>query len=353
MFSVIRSGTTGRNGEIRYNLLSYTTAMRHNLDAGLPIFDKVCKPEDDPTKAGELTTEELGSRDEQLRKNAALAEIFAKELSFLNRTIQMITLVASRYYEEKEDEAAAAEFNDDGHDDDDIDSDSDSDIEANYDDDDAPSMFPMRSQSHAMTGGYNESNSNKSTFAGAAAVEPENPLCNMLLVGSGKLMQGFHKLCKDSGLDYVTVNAMTSADRPITLKTLHDRDQADFTCIQTLYERYRGFDNLNREDVVRNFQDLFELSKSAWSFMSLLAFSNLFRLTKGTDFEIAPINPDDAIFSNRGRPFRPHVSEAAIWPPFYQQFSNPAAAAAAAEADPTDYSDDVVASVIVCLAGTN
>lgn len=325
MFAVLRSGTTGNNDEIRYNLLNYTAAMRHNLDAGLPIFENVCKPEDDTTKAGELTTEELGSRDEELRKNAALAEIFAKELSFLNRTIQMITLVASRYYEEKEDEAAAAEFNDDGHDD--SYSDSDSDIEANYDDG-VPVM--LRSQSH--------------DDRGAAAAQPagENPLCNMLLVGSGKLMQGFHKLCRDSGLDYVTVNAMTSADRPITLKTIHDRDQAGITCIQTLYERYSGFDNLNREDVVRNFKDLFELSKSAWSFMSLLAFSNLFRLTKGTDFEIAPINPDDAIFSNRGRPFR-HVSEAAICPPFSQKFTNPAAAEA--EADPTDYSDDVVASV--------
>ena len=309
--------------EIRYNLLNYTTAMRQNLEAGLPIFENVCKPEDDPTNASELTAEELGSDDEQLRKNAALAEIFAKELSFLNRTIQMIALVASRYHEEKEDEAADEQaFNEsDGGDD-------NSDIEANYGDDDGVPSMLMRSQSqsHASNGS-------------SAVVEPENQLSNMLLIGSGKLLRSFNQLCLDIGLGLACVNAMTNADRPSTSKTTGDQRQASTECIQTLYARYCGFDGLNREEVVRDFEELFELSKSAWSVISLLAFSNLFRLTKGTDFEIYPINPDDAIFSNRGRPFRPRMGYPAATSSLFN-YAIPQAVDAGADAVPTD-SDDV------------
>ena len=43
--------------------------------------------------------------DKELIKNATLAEIFAKELPFMNRTIQMTTLITSCYHEENEDEA--------------------------------------------------------------------------------------------------------------------------------------------------------------------------------------------------------------------------------------------------------
>jgi hypothetical protein len=313
--------------EIRYNLLNYTTAMRRNLEAGLPIFENVCKPEDDPTKAGELTAEELGSHDEQLRKNAALAEIFAKELSFLNRTIQMIALIASRYHEEKEDEAAAQQeeaFSDDGSDD------SDSDIEANYGDDNGVPSMLMRSQSqsHASNGGRSN------------IVQQENQLSNMLLIGSGKLLRSFNQLCLDIGLGLACVNAMTNADRPSTSKTTGDQRQAGTECIQTLYARYCGFDGLNREEVARDFAELFELSKSAWSVMSLLAFSNLFRLTKGTDFEIYPINPDDAIFSNRGRPFRPRMGYPAATSSFFNHNTIPPADAGA-DAVPTTDSDDV------------
>jgi len=342
MFAYLRAGTTGKNDKIRYNLLNYTTTMRQNLDAGLPIFNNMCKQENNTTKTSELTTEECNSHDEQLTKNAALAEIFAKELSFLNRTIQMINLVASRYHEEKQDEAEAANFNDDFDKDDDSDND-ESDIEANYEDDGCSSMLLTRTESHAMTESYHHHNNTKRART-RTGDEEENPLCNMLLVGSGKLMQGFHKLCNEIGLSIVTVNAMTSADRPITMKSIHDRNQASLECIQILYERYNGLGDSNCEDVVRNFQDLFELSKSAWSFMSLLAFSNLFRFTKGTDFEIAPINPDDAIFSNRGRPFRPHVSEAAVCTLFKsntvetEEYHQPVTTD---NTDTTDYSDEV------------
>lgn len=337
MFAFLHSGTNGKDDEIRYNLLNYTTAMRNNLDAGRPIFDKVCKPENDPTKAGELTTEELGSHDEQLRKNAALAEIFAKELSFLNRTIQMIALIASRYHEEKEDEAAAEEvFNDNDSNGGDSYGDSgDSDIEANYggDDDGVPIMLMRsQSQSHASSGSSDKTPS--------AVVEPENQLSNMLLVGSGNLLRSFNQLCLDIGLGLATVNAMTTADRPSTSKTIGDKKQAGVSCIQAIYARYCGFDSLNREEVVRDFQELFELSKAAWSVMSLLAFSNLFRLTKGTDFEIDPINPDDAIFSNRGRPFRPQMGYPAATSPLFNYAISEADGGGADAAPPTD-SDDV------------
>ena len=315
---------TGKD-EIRHTVTTFTVAMRQNLAAGNPIFTGIRKPEeeiestedvrammeqnDDNDEDEELLTPHLHSRRIPVmsendpnykieRDNAALAEILAKELAFLNRTIQMISLVASRYLEEQED--AAWDYSD---------CDCGGDIETGHDNvssgDDTgtpgtpgtPGML-TRSQSHSYddvrSADYNDP-------------RPKNQLANTLLVGSGQLQQQFLSLCALAGTDIVLVNAMTTADRPITQASFEKVSRALVLVLSSIYTEFSYYDANNRAPVVRVFQTLRDLSSATWGMMSMLAFSNLIRLTHGTDFETVPINPDDAIFSNQGRPFRPRM----------------------------------------------
>ena len=316
----------GKN-EIRHALTTYTVAMRHNLAEGNPIFAGIRKLEEDientPAISRENTEEDtLSHHDEELmtphtprcrrvsatseddpnykieRDNAALAEIFAKELAFLNRTIQMISLVASRYLEEQEDAAwdysGDIEAGNDNVGSNDYDEDEDFDYVTTHGSD-APLT---RSQSHShddvRSADYNDH-------------RPKNQLANTLLIGSGQLQQHFLSLCVLAETDITLVNAMTTADRPITEASLTRKQNALTLVISSLYFKFGHCDAYNRDHVVRVFQTLRDISQVTWAMMSMLAFSNLFRLTHGTDFELAPINPDDAIFSNQGRPFRPRM----------------------------------------------
>ena len=317
---------TGKD-EIRHAVTTFTVAMRQNLAAGKPIFTGIRNPEEeieitedvrammeqnddnDNDEDEELLTPHLHSRripamsenDPNYkieRDNAALAEILAKELAFLNRTIQMISLVASRYFEEQED--AAWDYSD---------CDCGGDIETGHDNvssgDDTgtpgtpgtPGML-TRSQSHSYddvrSADYNDP-------------RPKNQLVNTLLVGSGQLQQQFLSLCALAGTDIVLVNAMTTADRPITQASFEKVSRALVLVLSSIYTEFSRFDADHRGPIVRVFQTLRDISSAAWAMMSMLAFSNLLRLTHGTDFETAPINPDDAIFSNQGRPFRPRM----------------------------------------------
>jgi hypothetical protein len=45
-----------------------------------------------------------------------------------------------------------------------------------------------------------------------------------------------------------------------------------------------------------------DISVSAWKILSMYAFSNLFRLTAGTEFAMQPYQPEDAIFT-QGRDY--------------------------------------------------
>ena len=321
--------------EIRHALTTYTVAMRHNIAAGNPIFTGIRKLEEeientiaDAEVAAAAETEEdtLSHHDEELmtphtprcrrvsatsqddpnykieRDNAALAEIFAKELAFLNRTIQMISLVASRYLEEQED--AAWDYSGDietgndnvGSNDYNEDEDEDEDFDCVTTHDSAAPLTRSQSHSHddVRSEDYNDH-------------RPKNQLANTLLIGSGQLQQHFLSLCVLAETDITLVNAMTTADRPITEASLTRKQSALTLVISSLYFKFGHCDAYNRGHVVRVFQTLRDISTVAWSMMSLLAFSNLFRLTHGTDFELAPINPNDAIFSNQGRPFRPRM----------------------------------------------
>jgi hypothetical protein len=114
-------------------------------------------------------------------------------------------------------------------------------------------------------------------------------------------------LCVLAETDITLVNAMTTADRPITEASLTRKQSALTLVISSLYFNFNDYDADNRGYVVHVFQTLRDISSAAWAMMSMLAFSNLFRLTHGTDFALTPINPDDAIFSNQGRPFRPQM----------------------------------------------
>ena len=330
--------------EVRHALTTYTVAMRQNLAAGNPIFAGIRKLEEeiengatDAVAADTNMADPLPHDDEELmtpcaprsrrarrvpamsendpnykieRDNAALAEILAKELAFLNRTIQLISLVASRYHEEQEDLVwdyhssdieTADEFGG-GHDND-------------YDDDGVPTAAaasppaPLtRSQSHS----FGDENIQCADYFDP---RPKNQLANTLLVGSGQLQQHFLSLCVLAGTDVVNVNAMTTLDRPITQSSFERKERATVSVMSSIYTEFNKYDADNRGPVVRVFQTLRDLSSATWGMMSMLAFSNLFRLTHGTDFETSPINPDDAIFSNQGRPFRPRMGfQAATMP---------------------------------------
>jgi len=351
--------------EVRHALTTYTVAMRHNLAAGNPIFTGIRKLEEEiensaaamATAAADTDmTAPLPHDDEELmtpcaprsrrarrvpamsendpnykieRDNAALAEILAKELAFLNRTIQMISLVASRYHEEQEyiawdytssDIETADELGGEYGQDDEY-----------YDDDgvptaagSAPPPAPLtRSQSHS----FGDENIQCADYFDP---RPKNQLANTLLVGSGQLQQHFLSLCLLAGTDIVDVNAMTTLDRPITESSFERKQRATVSVMSSIYTEFNKYDADNRASVVRVFQTLRDLSSATWGMMSMLAFSNLFRLTHGTDFETAPINPDDAIFSNQGRPFRPRMGfQAATMPGEWRMQCDDEAAAAA------------------------
>ena len=372
MFSAIKSGDIANyahlsglyagKDKMKFTLLSYSVAMRKNLASGDGIFTGVVKPEEDIESSFSSETtmpttnhedhdhdhdhdhEEGGNDDDDVpsasasasrapivkfsttmteldsyTKNAAFAEICAKELAFLNRTIQMISLVASRYHEEQEDNHWQDTFGCRGNNaggfqaDDELgesDGSSGSESSDDYEEGGTPSLL-ARSQSHnhddVRTSDYNDP-------------RPKNQLANTLLVGSGQLQQHFIGLCVAAGTDIVLVNAMTTTDRPLTYATHERKNRAEILVVSSLYSHFCSYDADHRGEVVDVFQRLRDISQSAWSMMSLLAFSNLFRLTKGTDFEIAPINPDDAIFSNQGRPFRSRMGlPAATFPDDFVQ----------------------------------
>ncbi len=331
------------NDELRYLLLTYTTGMRANLSLGKPVFTTVCAPEDDTMLAAptfeEHTSDEthddthecdsataaapsgstLTGEDENekydddgistpcirpnnaecdkaanfIKKNVVLAEIFAKELAFLGRTVEMISLVASRYQEEQEDKQRS--FDDDN-----------SDNSDNSDDDSVGSSFEdleLNDQTKLPMLCRTESTPTCASSIPASAATSSNQLATSILVGSGQIRCSFQELCASVGLDICLVNSMIMPDRPITTRSIEEQRRAGNECASKLFARFSSFsDESARTEIVGYFESLRSISQSAWNMMSLFAFTNLFRLTKGTDFEISHINPDDAIFPNRGIP---------------------------------------------------
>ena len=339
MFSFLRTGDihnsirgltnlpglfTSDGDKIKYALLNHSTAMRKNLGDGAPIFTNIRQLEAELERSdiNSITSGRLPSMaanavaaaanasmrlspftDNDLRiDNAALAFIMAKELAFLNRTLQMITLIANRYNEEQEDLNWGRTPRCDGSDDDDeVDplSPPVQDLEQGYEADDVPSAAMQRSPSHPT----NEN-------CGPSRSDIPNQLAATFLIASGRLIQRFNGLCELTGSSIVLVNGMTTMDRPHNEANKEKQLRLQSLVISDIFLHFCKFDAEHRDPVVMVFQELRDISVAAWRIMSMYAFSNLFRLTEGTDFAIY-YKPEDAIFT-QGRDYCLPRQEAAV-----------------------------------------
>jgi hypothetical protein len=304
---------TSDGDKIKYSALNYATAMRHNISAGKPIFEHISpvlseieRRDIESITSGRLptptaataTAPTLLSRftdNDIIRDNATLALILAKELAFLNRTIQMISLIASRYQEEQEDAVLCERISfDDDNDDDEYIEDND-DGEYIEDNDSTPSICSgvgmlQRTQSY-----YN----NEDYYRRRA---PENQLVATFLIASGRLQTNFSNLCDLVGTSIVVVNAMTTIDQPPTEANREKQLQAEMLVISSIYTGFCSCGPAQRDPIVTAFIELRDISVHAWRIMSMMAFSNLFRLTAGTKFAMHHQHPDDAIFT-QGRDY--------------------------------------------------
>ena len=330
--------------KIKYALLNHSTAMRKNLGDGAPIFTNIRQCEADiercdiasitSSSGGRLPSMAAAAAAASKRSllfdsasiridNAALAFIMAKELAFLNRTLHMISLIANRYQEEQEDllwgrggggggdiesGCDGAEYGDD----DDNDNDADANEEEYYEDDSVPTPgLPSLLQ-----------RSCSSSYRGTAPSTSTNQLSATFLIASSRLRQRFDSLCELAGTGgTVLVNGMTSMDRPRNEANREKQLTAQSIVIANIFLHFEVFDAEHRNPVVAAFLELRDISVSAWRIMSMFAFSNLFRLTEGTEFAMQ-YRPEDAIFT-QGRDYGLHG----------QAEATAAAAAAAAESE--------------------
>jgi hypothetical protein len=331
---------TADGDKIKYALLNHSAAMRKNLGNGAPIFTNIrqCEADIERRDIANITSGILPSMavnaaaaaaaaaskrsslfaDNAIRiDNAALAFIMAKELAFLNRTIQMISLIAARYQEEQEDllwgwgggsgsgggdlesGCDGAEYSDgDNNGDDDDDDDTN---EEYYEDDSVPTPglpgLPLQ-------------RSCSSSYRGTAPSTSTNQLSATFIIASGRLRQRFNSLCDLTGTGgAVLVNGMTTMDQPHNAVNREKQLTAQSLVIANIFLHFEAFDAEHRDPVVTAFLELRDISVSAWRIMSMFAFSNLFRLTQGTEFAIQ-YQPDDAIFT-QGRDYGLHGQTAA------------------------------------------
>ena len=324
---------TADGDKIKYALLNHSTAMRKNLGDGAPIFRHIRQWEAEleqrdianitngilPSMAANAAAAAASASkrssifsDNTLRiDNAALAFIMAKELAFLNRTIQMISLIAARYQEEQDDilwgrggdgGGGDLESGCDGaeYDSDRDDADADANEEEYYEDDSVPTPgLPSLLQ-----------RSCSSSYRGTAPSTSTNQLSATFLIASGRLRQRFDSLCELAGTGGpVLVNGMTSMDRPHNPVNREKQLTAQSLVIANTFLHFEAFDAEHRDPVVMAFLELRDISVSAWRIMSMFAFSNLFRLTQGTEFAIQH-HPEDAIFT-QGRDYGLHGQTAA------------------------------------------
>ena len=98
-------------------------------------------------------------------------------------------------------------------------------------------------------------------------------------------------------------------DRPHNEDNRAKQLKLESLVISDVFLHFCKFDAEHRDPVVMAFLELRDISVSAWRVMSMFAFSNLFRLTEGTDFAMQ-YQPEDAIFS-QGRDYSLPRQEAA------------------------------------------
>jgi hypothetical protein len=281
---------TSDGDKIKYAILNYSTAMRKNLSDGLHVFTGILKTE------SSVDLDETHDINYSIDR-AALAFIMAKEIAFLNRTLQMITLIANRYQEEQDDlnwgrspMMCDDDHDDHDHDHDDVVSPPVEDLEQGYEDDtgsSSSSSVLLRSHSHP-TNEYADGVSARSCTS--------NQLAATFLIASGHLIERFNHLCALTGTSVVLVNGMTTMDRPHNEANREKQLAAQSLVISDIFLHFK------KCDATAAFLELRDISVSAWKIMSMFAFSNLFRLTAGTEFAMC-YQPEDAIFT-QGRDYR-------------------------------------------------
>jgi hypothetical protein len=124
----------------------------------------------------------------------------------------------------------------------------------------------------------------------------ENQLVATFLIATGRLCGRFENLCRLVETSNVLVHAMTTQDKPHSEANREKQLMAERLVISDIYLFFSKFDAEHRDPVVWAFLELRDISVSVWKIMSMFAFSNLFRLTQGTDFAI--YKPEDAIFTD-------------------------------------------------------
>ena len=304
--------------KIKYALLNHSTAMRQNLMDGNPIFNNIRQLEADIERrdmkcirSGGLPSmaeneavapkrPSLFTDSDLIIDNAALAFIMAKELAFLNRTVQMISLIANRYLEEQEDLEWGCSPAYDDHSD--IDHE---DLEIGCEDKSVP----------LERSGTHPTNQNCRSRSGI------NDLSARFLTASGHLYQGINNLCNLTGTNIILVNAMTTMDRPDNEANRQKQLSAQSLVISDIFLHFGKFDAEHRDPIVRAFSELRDISVSAWKIMSMYAFTNLFRLTQGTDFAMH-YRPENAIFS-KGRDYRIQPEAAVMHFPSDSKITDP------------------------------
>jgi hypothetical protein len=311
---------TSDGDKIKYAALNYTTAMRHNLRDGTPIFTNIREMEAEierrdinsimsgrlPSAAAQYATTlptassiTDDNTDEIRCDNATLALIMAKELGFLNRTIQTISLIARRYQEEQEDLELGRIYSEGDLEEGGISGSSSSSSGGEEETPESPSpsspdcvenddgVFPLlrSSSSPTIVSADNERRR-----------RPENQLVATFLVASGRLYLKFENLCRLLETSILLVNAMTTQDTPHSEANREKQLSAERLVISDIYLNFKKFDAEHRDPVVWAFIELRDISVQSWRIMSMLAFSNLFRLTEGTEFATM-YRPEDAIFA--------------------------------------------------------
>jgi len=300
---------TSDGDKIKYAALNYATAMRHNLHNGDPIFTHIrlreaeierrdinsivsgCLPSSAKYENTTPTAASVFTYNGELRcDNATFALIMAKELSFLNRSIQMISLIAHRYQEEQEDLAwgnTEGDLEEGG-----ISGSSGGEEETPepeescFEDDNTPSVSALQRSSSSPSVSSATYNSDRRS---------ENQLVATFLIATGRLCGRFDNLCRLVETSTVHVHAMTTQDKPHSEANREKQLMAERLVISDIYLFFSKFDAEHRDAVVLAFIELRDISVSVWKIMSMFAFSNLFRLTQGTDFAIYK---EDAIFTD-------------------------------------------------------
>jgi hypothetical protein len=310
---------TSDSDKIKYAALNYATAMRHNLHNGHPIFTHIRAREAEierrdinsivsgflpsaTTSENAKTTPTAASAfiidSDNLRcDNATLALIMAKELSFLNRSIQMISLIARRYQEEQEDLAWGKNYTECGDIEEGGISGSGSSSTSSCSEEDT--LEPEASfEDTPCIRGLQRSSSSPSVSSSPyynSGRRSENQHVATFLIAAGRLDSRFENLCRLVETSIVHVHAMTTQDKPHSEANREKQLMAERLVISDIYMFFSKFDAEHRDPVVWGFLEMRDISVSVWKIMSMFAFSNLFRLTEGTDFAY---KPEDAIFTD-------------------------------------------------------